>query len=166
MFVSDSLEVDIPLAAAEHRILAFLRIGDLDRLAATAYGEGVTVLARAGFGGMAKQVAVHSLPAYRRGPVVVVPLRWTATGRMAAAFPVLDANLEMTASDEGTTLTLIGSYRPPLGKVGASIDRLVLRSVARATIRSFLFQLGGLATQIIPSRADPEPPTMRTTERG
>ena len=35
------------------------------------------------------------IPAYQRGTTTVVPIRWTATGSLAKAFPVLDANLEL-----------------------------------------------------------------------
>jgi hypothetical protein len=151
MFFSESLALDVPLAMVQHRLLAFLRVGDLDSVAAAAYGEGVTLLTHAGVGGLGKTVAVQNIPAYRRGAVTVVPIRWVATGPMARAFPVLDANLEMSAADSETTLTLVGSYRPPLGKVGEAIDAMVLKSVARATIRAFLSYLSDVATQVVAS---------------
>ena len=151
MFVSESLTVDVPLATAQHRLLTFLRVGDLDSVAAAAFGEGATVLARAGVGGLAKMVAVHSIPAYQRGVVTVVPLRWVATGPLSGAFPVLDANLELTALKSQTTITMIGSYRPPFGAVGEAIDSVVLNSVARASLRSFIGQLAEAATQITPA---------------
>jgi hypothetical protein len=40
-----------------------------------------------------------------------------------------------------TILTLTGAYRPPLGAVGAALDRAILRRVACATIRAFLAQV-------------------------
>ncbi len=153
MFFSESLAVDVPLAMVQHRLLTFFRVGDLDGVAAAAYGQGVTLLAHAGVGGLAKTVAVESIPAYRRGAMTVVPIRWVAAGPMGWAFPVLDANLEMSAADSETTVTLTGSYRPPLGKVGEAIDRMVLKSVARATIRAFLSHLAKVATQMVVSPA-------------
>lgn len=154
MFLSESLTVAVPLAVAQHRLLTFLHIGDLNSVVLAAYGEGATVLARAGVGGLAKTIAVESIPAYQRGAVTVVPIRWTATGLIGGAFPVLDANLEMAATDGATQLEIIGSYRPPLGKVGVTIDRLVLHAVARSTIRSFLRQLAQVAEQVVPAPAD------------
>lgn len=149
--------VDAPLAVAQHRLLTFLHVGDLDSLAVAASGEGARVLARAGIGGLAKTVAVESIPAYQRGAVTVVPLRWVATGPIGGAFPVLDANLELTAAESQTTITIIGSYRPPLGKVGQAVDRLLLHTVARTTIRSFLGQLAEAATRIVPVLSTEQP---------
>ena len=157
VFLSESLTVDVPLAVAQHRLLRFLRIGDLDSAALAAYGDGATVLTRAGVGGLVKTVAVQSIPAYQRGAVTVVPIRWLATGSMGAAFPVLDANLEMTAAESQTTVTVVGSYQPPLGKVGEAVDRILLKSVARATIHSFLGHLAEVATRVVPAASAEEP---------
>ena len=151
VFLTESLTVEVPLAVAQHRLLTFLHIGDLENVALAAYSEGATVLTRAGIGGIAKTIAVQSIPAYQRGAVTVVPFRWIATGPIGGTFPALDANLEMTAMDGHTKLEIVGSYRPPLGKVGEAIDRLVLHSVARSTIRSFLGQLAQVAEQIVPA---------------
>lgn len=71
-----------------------------------------------------------------------------ATGPLARAFPVLDANLEMSAADTETALTLVGSYRPPLGSVGVALDGTMLKLVARATIRAFLSHLADIATGV------------------
>lgn len=139
--------------AVQHRLLAFLHAGDLDDVASAAYREGVNVLARAGASGLAKSVTVQSLPAYRHGAVTVIPFRWLATGLLHGAFPVLDANLELAATGAHTTITIIGSYRPPLGKLGEVLDQLLLKTVARATIRHFLDQLAEVATRIVPAPA-------------
>jgi hypothetical protein len=99
--------VAVPLAMAQHRLITFLHAGDLAGAAMAAYSEGATVLTRAGVGGLAKTIAVQSIPAYPRGSVTVVPIRWMATGLLSGAFPVLDANLEMTATDGQTKLELV-----------------------------------------------------------
>src|SRR5437868_2219805 len=117
----------------------------MDTLAAAAYGEGATILARAGVHGLSKTVEIQSIPAYQRGSTTVVPLRWMATGALGGAFPVLDANLELSATDSGTELLIVGSYRPPLGPVGAALDRLALHAVAQATVRRFIAQLSEVA---------------------
>jgi hypothetical protein len=46
---------------------------------------------------------------------------------------------EGTPSGKQTTrLALIGSYRPPLGRLGAALDQVASRRVATATIRALL----------------------------
>ena len=39
-------------------------------------------------------------------------------------------------------MILHGNYRPPVGRLGATLDWLLLRRVARATTEGFLFRLG------------------------
>jgi hypothetical protein len=165
MFFSESLALDAPLAMVQHRLLTFLRVGDLHGVASAAYGEGVTLLTHAGIAGLSKTVAVDNIPAYRRGAVTVVPIRWVATGPLARAFPVLDANLEMSAVDSETTLTLVGSYRPPFGKVGEALDGMVLKSVARVTVRAFLSHLTDFATGVaVAPTADEAGPDVMAAE--
>ena len=54
-------------------------------------------------------------------------------------FPALDADLTLRpAGEQATVLTLVGAYRPPLGGLGAGLDRAILHRVATATIRTFL----------------------------
>lgn len=70
------------------------------------------------------------------------------TGRL---FPVLDADLTMPPAGAGQTLmTLNGAYRPPLGGIGAELDRVVLRRGAAATI-------GSLLTRIADALVSPAP---------
>jgi hypothetical protein len=146
VFVSESLVLDVPMAAVQHRLLDYLQVGDLDSMASAAYQEGAVILARAGVGGLSKTVEIHTIPAYQRGATTVVPLRWVATGAVSGAFPVLDANLELTATESGTQLLMVGSYRPPFGVLGAAVDRLVMQGVARATVRTFVSCLAEVAT--------------------
>jgi hypothetical protein len=145
VFVSESVFIAAPLDAAKHRLLEYFRLGDMVSLASEAYGEGVTVFTQAGVGGLAKTVAIESVPAYDRGPATVIPLRWTATGPLGSAFPVLDANVELTGSEMRTDLLVVGTYRPPFGALGVALDRLVMHGVAQATIRRFALQLAEIA---------------------
>ena len=70
-------------------------------------------------------------------------LRWEAAGAGGGLFPVLDADLTLAPYGESATLlALAGVYRPPLGVVGAALDRVVLRRVAQATIGRFVTQVG------------------------
>lgn len=136
----------MPLAVAKYRLLEYLRLGDLETLASAAYGEGVAVFTKAGVGGLSKTVAIQSIPAYQRGATTVIPLRWVATGPLGGAFPVLDANIELTATDAGSELLLVGSYRPPFGSVGVALDRLLLHNVGQSTVRRFAAQLAEIAS--------------------
>ena len=153
MFISESAALVVPMAVAQHRLLEYLQVGDLDSLASAAYQEGASILARAGIGGLAKTVRIQSVPAYQRGSTTVMPIRWVATGALSGAFPVLDANLELSATEEGTELLVVGSYRPPFGALGVAVDRLVMHAVAQATIRSFTAQLTDVAAGMHPAVA-------------
>jgi len=77
----------------------------------------------------------------------VVPIRWMPTGPARGLFPEFDGNLELNADGPTRTrLKLIGSYRPPLGRLGARLDELVLHRAAYATLRSML---DGLASALV-----------------
>jgi hypothetical protein len=116
-----------------------------------AYGDGVTGLARVGplgaAPGVSKLVEMHFLDVAVRGESAVLPLRWQATGPGGALFPALDADLALTpAGDRATRLSLAGAYRPPLGTVGAGLDKAIFHKVAQATIRSLLTRVADALT--------------------
>jgi hypothetical protein len=70
---------------------------------------------------------------------MTVGMRWEATGATGALFPVLSANISISPSwDQTARLTLAGSYRPPLGRLGAGLDRAVMHQLVAATMRSLL----------------------------
>ena len=70
-------------------------------------------------------------------------LRWEATGPGGALFPALDADIKLTpAGEDATMLTVAGIYRPPLGGLGAGLDRAIMHRVAQATIRAFTHHIG------------------------
>ena len=83
-------------------------------------------------------------------------------------FPALDADITLTPGNHSTTLTLTltltGAYRPPLGTVGAELDRAILYRVAAATIRAFLHRVTDAilhparAAEPRTKAADPDPP--------
>lgn len=66
----------------------------------------------------------------------------------SAMFPVIDADLEVEPIDpSGTMVSLLGSYEPPLGALGAAVDRLVLHQMAELTLKGFFHDLlRGLVT--------------------
>jgi hypothetical protein len=141
MFVRDEVPIDVGFEVARDRLERldswFLTASD------QAYGEGIAGLARIGPRGptptMSRltEIRFQSLATddHRAG----LALRWEARGSGGRLFPVLDADLTLTPAGENTTLlTLAGAYRPPLGSLGAELDRLLLHRVAEATIRNFL----------------------------
>lgn len=66
-------------------------------------------------------------------------LRWEAIGPGGELLPVLDADITLSPSArQATLLTLAGVCRPPLGSLGAGLDRAILHRVAAATIRNFI----------------------------
>jgi hypothetical protein len=60
---------------------------------------------------------------------------------------VLDADMSLSAVGEGLTrLALTGSYRHPLGRIGAALDKTILSRVAAATISALLRDIADAVT--------------------
>ena len=152
MFLRDEVALEESFVAARAR-LARLMGGDwLDGVSQDAYAEGISGQLRVGpFGGLpgvSKLVEVRLLEPVPHDDVVVVPLRWEATGRMGRLFPVLDANLALSARDDGrAVLRFAGVYRPPLSGVGEELDQIVLNRVASATVRALLARIAPLLAE-------------------
>ena len=88
----------------------------------------------------------------------IVPLRWHAThGRLL--FPELTADLEVSAvtlDPPLTQLTVMGTYAPPLGLLGAGADRLVLHRLAEATVHRFTHELADQIRRLVGGLPDAE----------
>jgi hypothetical protein len=146
VFVADETRLEVSFAAACARLVNLTHSGSLVRASKDAYGEGITGLLRVGpvgsAPGMSKLVKVQAQDLVTRGPTATLPLRWEVTGPGGAMFPALDANITLTeAGEQATVLRLDGTYRPPLGALGAGLDTAIMRRVARATIRSFITRI-------------------------
>lgn len=142
MFVGDEVVLEVGFVAAQAR-LANLTRGSLLSASKDAYGEGISGLARVGplgsAPGLSRLVEVHVRDLATSDHSAGLALRWEATGPGGQLFPALDADLVLrSAGGQATSLTLVGAYRPPLGALGAGLDRAILHRVAAATIRSFL----------------------------
>jgi hypothetical protein len=74
-------------------------------------------------------------------PVTRLPISWTAE-RGTAFFPIMRADLSFwpLTSDE-TQLELEGTYRPPLGLLGGTVDALVGHRIAEAAVHRFVREL-------------------------
>ena len=138
--------IHVPVGAARVRDQLLADHGEwLSPLASAAAGEGERLRLRIGpseaLPMLAKTVAVSVGEPLERGEFTVVPITWHATGT-PGLFPVLSADLEITALDADLTqVTLHGRYQPPLGALGRRLDRLLLHRVAELSVRSFLRQL-------------------------
>jgi hypothetical protein len=143
MFAAHELVLDISSQAAQAR-LANLAYGDgLSGASQAAYEDGLTSLIRVGplgdLPGASKLVRVRFLDPVYHDDVMTLGLRWEATGITSGLFPVLDANITLTPTGAHTTrLALAGTYRPPLGRLGAKLDRAILNQVAATTVRILL----------------------------
>ena len=97
------------------------------------------------------------------GRTTVLPLRWEAVGPVASLFPVLDARLGLTPVDDVTTvLSLVGTYRPPMGRFGVGVDRAVMSRAATATIDAFLEELAASVQRDVVPAGDRRTPLPRT----
>ena len=82
-----------------------------------------------------------------------------ALGVTGGLFPVLDANITLTAEgDEGTRMTLTAVYRSPCGTLSAGLDRMLLNKVATATIYSLMTHMSRALKDTAPARPPPSPP--------
>ena len=120
---------------------------------ADAYGEWNNYLARVGprgaGWGMSWLVEVRFRELVTKGNSAVLIVRWEAVGSGGGWFPVLDADITLTPyGSAASLLALSGAYRPPLGALGAALDRVLLHRVAEATIQGFVNQLGEAVVQL------------------
>lgn len=146
MFTVHEVTIEAPFEAATARLVNLLHRGAFSGACEAAYEGGLTAVLRVGplggHRGFSKLVRVCFLEPARHGATITIPLRWEATGAAGELFPVLDADLILTRhGDHQTLLTLTGSYRPPLGRTGAVLDKAIMHRLATATIRSLLENL-------------------------
>lgn len=147
MFIAQELTIGIGCRAAQARFTNLIGGPWLAEASAAAYGEGVTGLLRVGpIRPAAKLVRATIIEPIYRADTMSVGMRWEAAGATGGLFPVLDANITISPAQQPSTpegvesslLALAGTYRPPLGRLGAGLDNAVLHRVADATIRSVL----------------------------
>jgi hypothetical protein len=145
VFVSEERVLTVGFRAAADRLAALPRSGWPGRLSRDIYDVGVDHLMRVGpagaVPGTSRLVRVRFTEPSRHDGTMFVGLRWEAIGVTGKLFPALDADIRLTDDDDGTRVTLTGSYRPPFGALGVELDRLMLRTVATATIRALLTRL-------------------------
>jgi hypothetical protein len=167
LLLQDFVDVSRPLEAVRGRFAGDGRW--LVALASAAEEDGESLRLRIGpswaAGHVTRKVRVTLGPSRNRGDALVVPLAWEAVG-LRALFPLLDGDVELAPLGvDHCRLTLAASYAPPLGELGARLDRALLHRVAASTARSFLnrvatsLQDGGddLAAPVPPDHPDEAP---------
>lgn len=140
MFITRELAVDTACAVAQARFANLLHGVWLNQVSQAAYNGSLEGHLRVGPAAAAsKLVAVRVLDPVYHQDTMRVALRWETTGAAGGLFPVLDADLSISpAGEHSTQLVLSGSYRPPLGRLGAALDKAILHRVADATIHALL----------------------------
>jgi hypothetical protein len=151
VFVQAEVVVDVSIEEARQALDHAIHDAGLIPESERAYGEGMSFLMPVGprgARGLTKEVLVKLLPTRKVGLRTMLPLRWDATGSAGRLFPCLDANLALEpAGPDRTMLSVTGCYRPPLGAVGAALDRIVLSEVAAATLRALLEEISTKLTE-------------------
>lgn len=160
MFVSDGRAVPVSFAVAASRLEELARGRLLDGVSERVYRGGVEYLLRVGpagaVPGVSRLVRVRLSQPVRRDGAVSVALRWDAAGAGGGLFPALDADIRVSADGDGSRVTLAGSYRPPLGVLGEHLDRLVLHTVAAATIAALLARVAAGLEGVPAPAAEPD----------
>ena len=170
MFVAHQREVSLDLRAAQARLINLVSQGSLNSASHDAYEDGLEQLARLGpFGeipGLSRLVKISFVEPVYRQDAMTLGVRWEAAGVTSGLFPVFDGDITLSRVDDHTTqLALMGSYRAPLGAVGAGLDRALMSRVAEATIRALLRDVAaaltgaeatGRTSDVLRLYADPE----------
>jgi hypothetical protein len=148
MFASAERVLGLSISAAQVRLANVVQDGSLSESSQSAYQGGMDYLLRVGpLGGVpgaSRLVRVQFLePVYHQDDAMTVGMRWEAVGVTGCLFPVLDADIKLSAEGgQRTRVVLTGCYRPPIGALGAGLDRVLMHTVATSTLSSLLTRLG------------------------
>jgi hypothetical protein len=168
MFIGRDLMVDAGCGAIQARLAQIASASGLASASQAACQDGLTHLIRVGplgdTPGVSKLVAVRVLDPGYRDDTMTVALRGEATGAAGGMFPRAGANISLApAAAHSTRLTLTGSSRLPLGRIGAALDKAILNRVAAATIHALPHGIAGALTSPAAARhpADNSSPRWR-----
>jgi hypothetical protein len=107
--------------------------------------EGAPVIAlRAPLGDVVfeRDAVVRLFPARQSGGSDVVDISWEPKGGGHGRYPSFYGTLSFTPLGAASTLCAIdGAYEPPFGPIGAVVDSIVGRRIARATVEDLLVLL-------------------------
>lgn len=120
MFVAQDVLLDVTFGVARARLVSLVSDRAFADVSRAAYQEGLDRVGLAGTDGprpAGRLERVRLLPPAERAGTITVGLRWEASGISDGLFPVLDADIALApASEQTSTLTLSGVYRPPPGQ--------------------------------------------------
>lgn len=150
MFLAHQEVINADFEAARASLARLADSGALLGSAQEAYGGAPAALTRVGVGGLSRLVRVQVCELAATTDSAGLAIRWQATGSGSGLFPVLDADVRLDRAGEHLSLlTLTGSYRPPFGRAGETVDRVIMHRVAAATVRTFLASMAAtLARQV------------------
>lgn len=151
MFVGAEIRLGVSFEVARARLARLAHGGWLVDASAEAYGEPAASLVRVGplgpVPGISRLVEVRFRELAEDDDHAVLALRWEAVGASGGLFPALDADLTLSrVDDQSSACKVSGVYRPPLGALGAGLDRMILNKVAAATIRKLMTSTGNALT--------------------
>jgi hypothetical protein len=149
MFIRYYMEVPLPAGQVEHALLDS-PADWLSTLAGSAQRRGDHLLTDVGVGPLGprlgRRVTIQVGQPVRFPSMTSMPLTWEPVG-LDGVLPRLEANIELGAlGEDRTQLAISARYRPPLGVVGQTIDRVLLHRVAEATVKDFLDRVGAAIT--------------------
>jgi hypothetical protein len=130
VYVQRSVRIQRPVAACAEALLTeshslFAHTEDNDRPA---------VGFRLGLLSVSRWVVVELGPPARTSTWASMPMRWRATSPNQL-YPTMQGKIELSSRGERETrLTVSGRYRPPLGRLGQTLDAAFMHSVASATV--------------------------------
>jgi hypothetical protein len=141
MFLHDEILVAASFEVTRSRLARLAEGSELLRSSQVAYNHGIELTARVGTAGVSKLVQVQAVQLAESAGTGLA-IRWRAAGPGSSLFPVLDADITLTPTTERVTLlTLMGTYRPPLGSIGEALDQVLLGRVAAVTVSKFIGRL-------------------------
>ncbi|MBW4077686.1 MAG: hypothetical protein HIU84_04085 [Acidobacteria bacterium] len=140
IFIQDFADIERPFNEVQIRFAGESEW--LSPLASEASEDGEALRMRIGpswsAGLVTREVNVTLGPSRARGDTVSRSLAWRAS-ELQSLFPLLEGDIELAPiGDDGSRISLAVVYTPPLGGLGARVDRALLHRVAASTVRSFI----------------------------
>jgi hypothetical protein len=145
MFVRYYMELPLPARQVEHAMLDS-PADWLSTVAGEAQRRGDRLLTEVGVGPLGprlgRRVTIQLGQPVRFPSMTSLPLTWEPVG-LEGVLPRLDADIELgSLGEDRTQLAISARYRPPLGVLGRTVDRVLLHRVAEATVKDFLDRVG------------------------
>jgi len=136
VFVYYFVHIEAPFEEAEAAVLG--RIGALASIADESYRSGEALSMNGSGDALVKVVRMEAGEPIRGASETAVPLIWEATGS-GILFPRMEADLVVArVGPELTQISFRGSYTPPFGRLGRTLDRTVMHRVAEAVVKRFV----------------------------